>query len=86
MKEYFYDSLLNTSGSLTLKDVIINFAAACVICVLIYTSCRLAHTGAVYSRKFNVSLVMLTLTTLVMKLLLEITLHFLLEWLVLFLS
>ena len=68
MKEYFYDSLLNTSGSLTLKDVIINFAAACVICVLIYTSYRLAHTGAVYSRKFNVSLVMLTLiTTLVMN-------------------
>ncbi len=68
MKEYLYESLLNTTGSLTLWDVIINFAAACIVSVLIYTSYRLTHTGTVYSRKFNISLVMLTLiTTLVMN-------------------
>ncbi|MDD3204904.1 MAG: DUF4956 domain-containing protein [Lachnospiraceae bacterium] len=68
MKEYLYEGLLNTTGSLTLGDVLINFAAACIISFLIYTSYRLAHIGTVYSKKFNVSLVMLTLiTTLVMN-------------------
>ncbi len=68
MKEYLYESLLNTTGSLSLQDVLINFAAACIISILIYTSYRLTHTGTVYSRKFNVSLVMLILiTTLVMN-------------------
>lgn len=68
MKEYLYKELLNTTGSLSLQDVIINFAAACIISILIYTSYRMTHTGAVYSKKFNVSLVMLTLiTTLVMN-------------------
>lgn len=68
MKEYLYEELLNTTGSLSLRDVIINFAAACIISILIYTSYRMTHSGAVYSKKFNVSLVMLTLiTTLVMN-------------------
>lgn len=68
MKEYLYENLLNTTGSLSLQDVIINFAAACIISILIYTSYRLTHTGTLYSRKFNVSLVMLILiTTLVMN-------------------
>ncbi len=68
MKEYLYEGLLNSSGSLTLRDVIINFAAACIISLLIFISYRLTHSGVVYSKKFNVSLVMLTLiTTLVMN-------------------
>lgn len=68
MKKYFYESLMNTTGSLSLNDVLINFLAACVVSVLLYTSYRLTHTGAVYSKKFNISLVMLTLvTTLVMN-------------------
>ena len=58
MKEYLYEGLLNTTGSLTLGDVLINFAAACIISFLIYTSYRLAHIGTMYSKKFNVSLVM----------------------------
>ena len=57
-----------TSGSLTMQNVILNFAAACILSLLIYLSYRVSHSGAVYSRKFNVSLVMLTLvTTLVMN-------------------
>ena len=63
-----YNELMSTQGALTLEDVVINFLAACVISILIYISYRLAHSGAVYSRKFNVSLVMLVLvTTLVMN-------------------
>lgn len=68
MKELLYNSLVNTQGALTLEDVIINFLAACVISILIYISYKLSHSGAVYSQKFNVSLVMLVLvTTLVMN-------------------
>ena len=68
MKELLYNSFMTTQGALTLGDVIINFLAACVISVLIYISYKLSHTGAVYSQKFNVSLIMLVLvTTLVMN-------------------
>ncbi len=68
MKELLYNGLMTTQGALTLTDVIINFVAACVISILIFVSYKLSHSGAVYSRKFNVSLVMLVLvTTLVMN-------------------
>ncbi len=68
MKELLYNGLMTTQGALTLTDVIINFLAACVISILIYVSYKLSHSGAVYSRKFNVSLIMLVLvTTLVMN-------------------
>lgn len=68
MKEILYNTLITTSGALTLTDVIINFMAACIISILIYISYRITYSGAVYSQRFNVSLVMLVLiTTLVMN-------------------
>lgn len=68
MKELLYNNLMTTQGALTLGDIVINFLAACVISILIYISYKLSHSGAVYSQKFNVSLVMLVLvTTLVMN-------------------
>lgn len=68
MKEIIYESLVNSTNGLTLQDVIINFIAAAVLACLIYISYRASHSGPVYSERFNVSLVMLTLvTTLVMN-------------------
>ncbi|MDE5698455.1 MAG: DUF4956 domain-containing protein [Lachnospiraceae bacterium] len=68
MKEVLYNSLLNATNGLTITDVIINFVAAAVIACLIYISYRVSHSGPVYSERFNVSIVMLTLvTTLVMN-------------------
>lgn len=68
MKEVLYNSLITSSGALTITDVIINFVAACIISILIFVSYRISHSGAVYSQRFNVSLVMLVLvTTLVMN-------------------
>lgn len=68
MKEFLYNNLVATSGALTITDVMINFLAACIISVLIYISYKISHSGALYSQRFNVSLVMLTLvTTLVMS-------------------
>lgn len=68
MKNFLYQNLITATGALSISDVIINFLAACVISILIYVSYRITHSGAVYSRRFNVSLVMLVLiTTLVMN-------------------
>lgn len=68
MKEVLYNSLMNGTNGLTLQDVIINFIAAAVLACLIYISYKASHSGPVYSERFNVSIVMLTLvTTLVMN-------------------
>lgn len=68
MKETIYEGLVNSTNGLTVQDVIINFIAAAILACLIYISYRVSHSGAVYSERFNVSLVMLTLvTTLVMN-------------------
>ncbi|MDD6679534.1 MAG: DUF4956 domain-containing protein [Firmicutes bacterium] len=68
MKEQLMNYLLNTTGALTLEDVLLNFLVAAVIGAVIFLSYRISHSNAVYSARFNVSLVMLTLvTTLVMN-------------------
>lgn len=68
MKEQLMNYFSSNTGALTLEDIILNFLVASVLSVVIYLSYRLAHSGASYSAKFNVSLVMLTLvTTLVMN-------------------
>lgn len=68
MKEVLYNSLLNATNGLTITDVLVNFLAAAIIACLIYVSYKVSHSGPVYSERFNVSIVMLTLvTTLVMN-------------------
>lgn len=65
MKETLYNLLVNQSGvgTLTPVDIVLNLTAAGAISVLIYISYRTTHSGTVYSARFNVSLVMLTLIT-----------------------
>lgn len=59
--------LNNSSGSLSIQEILLNFLAAIIIGFIIFLSYRFSHSGAVYSAKFNVSLWMMTLvTTLVM--------------------
>ncbi len=50
-------------GSLTLEEIGIRVAVATALGLLISLSYRLAHAGAVYSRKFNVTLLTLTVLT-----------------------
>lgn len=60
--------LTMNTGALTIEDIILNFIVAAVIGCVIFLSYRLSHSGASYSARFNVSLVMLVLvTTLVMN-------------------
>lgn len=66
MNKYLYD-IINNSGNLSTEDIIIRIAFSMVMGIAIYISYRLTHTGTVYSQKFNVTLVTLTvLTTTVM--------------------
>ncbi len=50
-------------GILSLEEIGIRSAVATILGLLIYLSYYLAHTGAVYSRKFNVTLLTLTILT-----------------------
>ena len=62
MKEYLYD-LLAQSGSLTTKEIVLHILVAALIGMAIFVSYMLSHSGTIYSMKFNVSLVMLTILT-----------------------
>ena len=56
--------LTQTMGNdLTIEQICLNFAVALILGTVIYISYRFSHSGAVYSARFNVSLLMLTLIT-----------------------
>lgn len=66
MKNALYN-LLQQTGDLTWEVILLNLAMSAVLGLVIFLSYLYTHAGTVYSRKFNVSLVMLTvLTTTVM--------------------
>lgn len=62
MKNYILN-LLQSSKTLSVEQMTIHILMAIVIGLAIYTSYWISHTGTVYSKKFNVSLVMLTILT-----------------------
>jgi uncharacterized membrane protein YhiD involved in acid resistance len=62
MKE-FLAGLLEESGSLSAEAVILHIIVSALISIGIYISYWYTHTGTAYSRKFNVSLVTLTILT-----------------------
>lgn len=55
--------LFESSGQLTLQDIILRLVVAVVIAGFIYLSYLISHEGSIYSRKFNVSLMALTVIT-----------------------
>ena len=63
MKQALAALAFSSTGALTLRDILLNFFVAAVLGILIYISYYMANTGTMYSAKFNVSLLMLTLTT-----------------------
>lgn len=62
MKKDIYE-LFSTSNDLDVEVIIARLALASVIACLIFLSYRLSHSGSIYSRKFNVTLVVLTVIT-----------------------
>lgn len=66
MKEYIYEIFSKTT-TLTFEQMLLQIMMALVIGLVIYVSYYLSHAGTIYSKKFNASLVMLTvLTSMVM--------------------
>lgn len=63
MKELIYNTLISNAGELSLQRVLFNFLSAIILSIVIFVSYKVSHLGPLYSRRFNVSLVMLTLTT-----------------------
>lgn len=67
MKDILFNYLQNLSDSLSIQNIFLNFLVAMALGLLIYISYKYSHSGAMYSARFNTSLVMLTIvTTLVM--------------------
>jgi len=56
-------SMLQTSGQLTLQEVTVNIVMSAVLGFFIFLSYAISHKGTIYSKKFNVSLVVLTVLT-----------------------
>ena len=62
MKKLILNSL-QSSGDLSMEGIITRLVVAFVIAVFIFISYRLSHDGSIYSKKFNVSLMVLTMIT-----------------------
>ena len=62
MKNALFE-LLQQTGDLTWEVILLNLAMSAVMGLVIFLSYLYTHAGTVYSRKFNVSLVMLTVLT-----------------------
>jgi len=55
--------MFESTGNLTTEQIFIRMGVALLIGVLIFVSYRISHAGTIYSRKFNFTLLMLTLLT-----------------------
>lgn len=70
MKQMLYNLIMaqNGAGALSIQTMLLNFLAAGLLGLLIFIIYRVTHSGPVYSARFNVTLVMLTLiTTIIMS-------------------
>ena len=66
MRETIYEALQQT-GSLSIQEIVVRLLMSVIMGIFIAISYKISHAGTLYSKKFNVSLVMLTiLTTMVM--------------------
>lgn len=68
MKQTLFKYLQEGSTMIPMGQVALNFLVALVLGMVVYLSYRFSHSRAVYSARFNVSLVMLTIvSTMVMS-------------------
>jgi uncharacterized membrane protein YhiD involved in acid resistance len=68
VKEFIMQYSQEVTQELSVQQIMLNMAVALVLGLVIYLSYRFSHSGAVYSARFNVSLLMMTLvTTMIMN-------------------
>lgn len=63
MKDLIYSYLAGQSVIISFQQMFFNMAVALFIGVIIFVAYRFSYSGTVYSTRFNISLVMLTLIT-----------------------
>lgn len=65
MKEQLYQLFENTTGTtaLSVEMLLLRICVAAVIGIFIFISYWVSHAGTIYSQKFNVNLVILTVLT-----------------------
>ena len=62
MREKIY-SLFTNPSDMTWQDILMNISVAAIIGMFIFISYQISHRGTIYSKKFNASLVILTVLT-----------------------
>ena len=62
MREKIY-SLFTNPSDMTWQQILMNISAAAVLGMFVFVSYLLSHRGTIYSKKFNASLVILTVLT-----------------------
>ena len=62
MKKYLYE-IISNSGNLSTEDIIIRIVVAAALGGAIFLSYWITHSGTIYSRKFNITLLTLTILT-----------------------
>ena len=62
MKDKLFN-LFQTTGELSLESIIFNVLVSAVLGMFIFVSYMITHRGTIYSKKFNASLVVMTVLT-----------------------
>lgn len=70
MKELLYNMLHDSSSMVTPMDALQNMAVALILGLIVCITYKITYSGVAYSKKFNTSLMMLSLiTTMIMNIL-----------------
>lgn len=62
MRQIIYDLIYSQEG-LTIEDIILRILMSALLGIVIYISYAVSHRGTIYSKKFNISLLTLTVLT-----------------------
>lgn len=63
MNDALYNYLVSTGGTITIFEAIEIMIMSLILSIVIFVTYKLTFSGVMYNRKFNISLVMLTLVT-----------------------
>ncbi len=63
MRQKLFEMFGAAGSDLTAEAILTRLAVSAVIACFIYLSYYLSHAGSIYSRKFNVTILMLTVVT-----------------------
>ena len=62
MNKYLYE-IINSAGNLSVEDILLRIGISAALGMIVFLSYRLSHSGTVYSAKFNITLLTLTVLT-----------------------